>query len=157
MLDRCHRVAYACWSPRTTPGALQDFAARLGYRVVSFDARGPGGQQIYHTNVMMAIGERFVLICPEAIPDADERAIVLRELEQGGRELIPISIAQMGGFAGNLLALRSGGGEPLITMSAAAWDCLRRARTPRARAPRQDRDSADSRLSSVTAAAASAA
>jgi hypothetical protein len=124
VLDRCHRVAYACWSPRTTYGALQDFAARLGYRVVSFDARGPGGQQIYHTNVMMAIGECFALICPDAIPDADERAMVLRELEQGGHELIPISTAQMGGFAGNLLALRSGDGEPLIAMSAAAWDCL---------------------------------
>ncbi len=124
VLDRCHRIAYACWSPRTTPGALEDFASRLGYRVVSFDAEGPGGQAIYHTNVMMAIGERFALLCPEAIPDAAERATVLRTFEQSGHEPVMISIAQMNGFAGNLLALKSGNGEPLIAMSTAAWDCL---------------------------------
>ncbi len=127
VLDRCHRIAYACWSPRTTPGALEDFATRLGYRVLSFDAEGPGGQAIYHTNVMMAIGERFALLCPEAIPDPRERATVLHTLEQTGHEPIVISIAQMNGFAGNMLALKSGDGQPLIAMSAAAWACL----TPR--------------------------
>lgn len=124
VLDRCHRIAYACWSPRTTAGALADFAAHCSYRVVSFDARGPDGQPIYHTNVMMAIGQRFVLLCPEAIPDASERALVLQSLEQSGHELIAISIAQMNGFAGNLLALESGDGQPLVAMSVAAWDCL---------------------------------
>jgi len=124
VLDRCHRIAYACWSPRTTPGALEDFASRFGYRVVTFNARGPGGQAIYHTNVLMAIGERFALLCPEAIPDPEQRATVLRTLEQSAHEPIAISIAQMNGFAGNLLALRSGDGEALIAMSTAAWDCL---------------------------------
>ncbi len=124
VLDRCHRIAYTCWSPRTTPGALRDFASRLGYRVVSFDARGPGGQAIYHTNVMMAIGDGFALLCPEAIPDAAERAVVLRTLAQSGHEPMHISVAQMNGFAGNLLALRTGDGRPLIAMSTAARDCL---------------------------------
>lgn len=127
VLDRCHRIAYASWSPRTTRGALADFASRLGFRVVSFDAQGPGGQAIYHTNVMLAIGERFSLLCPDAIPDLGQRAAVLRELVQSGHEPIPISSAQMNGFAGNLLALKSGDGQPLIAMSAAGWDCL----TPR--------------------------
>ena len=124
VLDRCHRIAYACWSPRTTPAALGDFATRLGYRVVSFGAQGPGGQAIYHTNVMMAIGERFALLCPEAIPDPQQRMTVIQALEQSGHEPIAISISQMNGFAGNLLALKSGNGEPLIAMSTAAWDCL---------------------------------
>jgi hypothetical protein len=124
VLDRCHRIAYACWSPRTSPGPLADFASRFGYRIVSFNARGPGGQAIYHTNVLMAIGERFALLCPEAVPDLDERATLLRELEQSGHEPIEISFAQMRGFAGNLLALSAGDGRPLVAMSAAAWDCL---------------------------------
>ncbi|MGB5131100.1 MAG: arginine deiminase-related protein, partial [Steroidobacteraceae bacterium] len=102
VLDRCHRIAYACWSPRTTPAALADFAARLGYRVVSFDARDPGGQAIYHTNVMMAIGERFSVLCADAIPDPAQRAAVMRELEESGHEPIVISVAEMNGFAGNL-------------------------------------------------------
>lgn len=124
VLDRCHRVAYACWSPRTSPGPLREFAERFGYRVISFDARGPGGQPIYHTNVLMAIGERFAVLCPEAIPNLQERATVLTELEQAGRERIEISVAQMHGFAGNLIALNGGDGRPLIAMSTAAWGCL---------------------------------
>ena len=127
VLDRCHRIAYACWSPRTTPAVLNDFATRLGYRVVSFDTHGKGGQAIYHTNVMMAIGECFALLCPDAIPDPQQRMTVIQALEQSGHEPIMISIAQMNGFAGNLLALKSGDGQPLIAMSVAAWDCL----TPR--------------------------
>jgi hypothetical protein len=124
VLDRCHRIAYACWSPRTTPAALTDFASRLGYRVVSFDARGPADQAIYHTNVMMAIGARFAVLCADAIPDRGQRAAVLRELEQSGHEPIVISVAQMNGFAGNLLALSAGDGRTLIAMSDAAWNCL---------------------------------
>jgi len=124
VLDRCHRIAYACWSARTTPAALADFSARLGYRVVGFDARGPGGQAIYHTNVMMAIGARFSMLCADAIPDRGQRAMVLRELEQSGHEPLVISVAQMNGFAGNLLALSAGDGRPLIAMSDAAWNCL---------------------------------
>ena len=124
VLDRCHRIAYACWSPRTTRAALADFAKRFSYRVVSFDAGGPGGHAIYHTNVMMAIGERFAVLCPDAIPDPEQRARVLQALEQTGHELIAIGIAQMNGFAGNLLALKSQQGEPLIAMSAAAWGSL---------------------------------
>ena len=73
-LDRPHRIAYACRSPRTTAAALADFAAALGYRVVAFDALGPDGRPAYHTNVLMAVGERFAILCAAAIPDAARRA-----------------------------------------------------------------------------------
>jgi hypothetical protein len=124
VLDRCHRIAYACRSPRTTPAALDDFAARLGYRVVAFDARGPAGEPLYHTNVMLAIGEGFSVVCADAIPDAAARTDVLRELRDSGHEPILISTAAMHGFAGNLLALRSRDGSQLIAMSDAAWASL---------------------------------
>ncbi len=124
VLDRCHRVAYACRSPRTTAAALADFAARLGYRAVTFDARGPEGEPLYHTNVMMAIGEGFSVVCAEAIPDPGERAAVLGGLAAAGHEPIGIGADAMHGFAGNLLALRSRDGSQLIAMSAAAWASL---------------------------------
>jgi hypothetical protein len=104
VLDRCHRIAYACRSPRTTAGALADFAERLGYRAIAFDALGPDGRPAYHTNVLMAIGERFAVVCDQAIPDPGDRATVLRELRQTGHEPIRLSVAEMNGFAGNLLA-----------------------------------------------------
>ena len=128
VLDRCHRIAYACRSPRTTAGALADFARRLGYRAVVFDALGPDGRPAYHTNVLMAIGERFAVVCDQAIPDPDERAAVLRELQEAAHDPISISIAEMNAFAGNLLALRSADGSPVIAMSDTAWRSLAPAR-----------------------------
>lgn len=124
VLDRCHRVAYACRSPRTGAGPLAEWAATFGYRVVAFDAVGPGGAPVYHTNVMMAVGERFTLLCADAIPDAAERARVEESITQSGHELIRIGVAEMNGFAGNLLALRAGDGSPVIALSQAARDCL---------------------------------
>ena len=124
VLDRSHRIAYACRSPRTTAAALADFAAALGYRVVAFDALGPDGRPAYHTNVLMAVGERFAILCAAAIPDAARRAAVLRALEETGHEIIEIDIAEMNRFAGNLLALRSRDGAALIAGSDAAWGAL---------------------------------
>jgi hypothetical protein len=124
VLDRSHRIAYACRSPRTTPAALADFAAALGYRVVPFDALGPGGRPAYHTNVLMAVGERFAIVCSAAIPDGDRRAVVLRALEETGHEVVEIDIAEMNGFSGNLLALRTREGDGLIVGSDAAWAAL---------------------------------
>lgn len=124
VLDRPHRIAYACRSPRTTAAALADFAAALGYRVVAFDALGPDGRPAYHTNVLMAVGERFAILCAAAIPDAARRAAVLRALEETGHEIVDIDIAEMNRFAGNLLALRSREGSALIAGSDAAWRAL---------------------------------
>ncbi len=124
VLDRCHRIAYACRSPRTSAAALAEFSARLGYRIVAFDALGPDGRPAYHTNVLMAIGARFAVVCAAAIPDSGERALVLRELAQAGHEPVEIGIGEMHGFAGNLLALQSTDGRPLIAASDTAWNSL---------------------------------
>jgi hypothetical protein len=124
VLDRSHRIAYACRSPRTTAAALADFAAALGYRVVAFDALGPDGRPAYHTNVLMAVGERFAIVCAEAIPDAARRAAVLRALEETGHEVIEIDIAEMNRYAGNLLALQARDGGALIAGSDVAWGAL---------------------------------
>jgi hypothetical protein len=124
VLDRCHRTAYACRSPRTTPAALADFAGRLQYRVIAFDATGPGGEPAYHTNVLMAIGKNFAVICAEAVTDDGEREQLLSELALAGHEPLEISRAEMHGFAGNLLALRARDGSQVIAMSDAAWKSL---------------------------------
>jgi hypothetical protein len=72
----------------------------------------------------MGIGEHFAVICAAAIPDGDERALVLRELTKAGHEPLEISIAEMHGFAGNLLALQSTKGRRLIALSSTAWNSL---------------------------------
>jgi hypothetical protein len=124
VLDRHARLAYACLSPRTTPAALAEFCAALGYRAVEFNALGPDGRAIYHTNVLMAVGEGFAVICAAAIPDAQRRATVMDELTRSGHEVIEIDVEEMNHFAGNMLALRARDGGARIAMSETAWQSL---------------------------------
>jgi hypothetical protein len=121
VLDRPRRVAYACRSARTHESVARDFAARLGYSLELFDARDAEGNEIYHTNVMMSVGEQFAVVCAEAIADTASRARVLGRLAADGLEIIEISQQQMAGFAGNVLQLAGRGGERLLALSASAW------------------------------------
>ncbi len=124
VLDHRERVAWACESPRTNARPLEQFAAELGYEPRMFRATGPAGEPVYHTNVLMCLGERFALACLESVDDANRRRQWREGLEAAGRELIEIDRAQMTSFAGNALALEATGGTKLVAMSAAAWGSL---------------------------------
>jgi len=123
VLDRPGHVAYAALSPRTDLQVLGEFAQLRDYRVLSFEALGGDGRPVYHTNVVMALGSGFAVLCAGAIADAGQRAGVLASLQERGREIIDITPAQMQEFAGNLLELRTPQG-PLIAVSARAWSAL---------------------------------
>jgi len=125
VLDRTQRLAYACLSPRTSPAALDAFCRELGYEPIAFHAVDARGMPIYHTNVMLAIGERVAVVCLASIRDAREREEVVRRLTGSGHELVPIDLGQMEGFAGNLLELRSRDGRALFVLSERARRSLR--------------------------------
>jgi len=124
VLDRANRVAYACISTRTHLDPLGDFAQRLGYDVVAFDAVDSGGVPIYHTNVLMNVGEELAVICDEAIRRDDQREAVLTRLRDTGHEIVSLSYAQLDAFAGNMLELRNKAGERMIAMSQCAYQSL---------------------------------
>ena len=124
VLDRVNRVAYACLSTRTQLDALGDFAQRMDYEVVAFDAVDRDGIPIYHTNVLMNIGEKIAVICAEAIVRDEQRAAVLNRLSDTGHEIVSLSYDQLDAFAGNMLELRTGAGERLIAMSRQALKSL---------------------------------
>ncbi|MEM9383764.1 MAG: arginine deiminase-related protein [Pseudomonadota bacterium] len=130
VLDRVHRVAYGCRSARTHDRAAEHFSRTLGYQLVLFDARDPQGAEIYHTNVMMAIGEQFVVICSDAIVE-DGRDKVLARLEATGRDIIDISPLQLAAFAGNVLELAVAGRKNVIAMSQSAHDAFTAAQMAR--------------------------
>ena len=124
VLDRVNRIAYACLSTRTHLDALGDFAQKMDYEVVAFDAVDRDGAAIYHTNVLMNVGEELAVICAEAIPREDQRDAVIASLEATGHDVVTISFDQMDAFAGNMLELRSSGGERIIAMSEQARGSL---------------------------------
>lgn len=122
-VDHANRLAYACLSPRTHVSALREFARSAEYDIVTFNGQDSDGHAIYHTNVMMSLGETFAVVCLDAIPAVDERFRVLTRLERSGREVIAISLAQLHSFVGNLLQLRAGE-RRLIVLSTQAQKAL---------------------------------
>jgi hypothetical protein len=124
VLDRTNHIAYACLSSRTHLEPLGDFAQRLDYDVVAFDALDRQGIPIYHTNVMMNVGESVAVICAEAIPSAEQRDAVVARLRETGHEVVTLSFDQIDAFAGNMLELRNADGERVIVMSTQAWNSL---------------------------------
>jgi hypothetical protein len=124
VLDRVNRIAYACLSSRTHLDVLGDFAQRMDYEVVAFDALDRDGVPIYHTNVLMNVGEELAVICADAIPREEQRAAVLERLESTGHEVVLIDFDQLEAFAGNMLELRGADGARVVAMSKRAWGSL---------------------------------
>ncbi len=124
VLDRMHRVAFACLSPRTHPDVLAEFSRQTGYRTVVFHATDAGGKAVYHTNVLMCIAETFAVVCLAAISNPDERLMVRQELESLNKRIIDITLEQMASFAGNMLQVQTQKGQKLLVMSTRAFESL---------------------------------
>lgn len=134
VLDRVKRTAYACLSPRTNEAALTAWSETFGFAPLGFTATMDGtltGEPVYHSNVLLSIGTHHAVVCLEALPYPAERLEVEEELARSGREVIPITIAQMHAFVGNMLELRTRHarphapvGTPHIFLSATAFAAL---------------------------------
>lgn len=134
VLDRANRIAYACLSSRTHLDPLGDFAQRMNYKVVTFDAVDSDDVPIYHTNVLMNVGEKLAVICDAAIPREDQRTAVIAQLQETGHDVISLSYAQLEAFAGNMLELRNDQGERVVAMSQQAYESLNEEQLARLRA-----------------------
>lgn len=124
VLDRDLKIAYACLSPRTHQTVLEEWCRALDYQPIVFDAVDGAGRPVYHTNVVMCVADRYVVICMDALPAAEERELVRNTIDQSGKELIDITMEQMNRFAGNMLQVASIQGETLLVMSTQAYESL---------------------------------
>ncbi|SCD19014.1 amidinotransferase [Proteiniphilum saccharofermentans] len=124
VFDRDKQTAYCCRSPRTSEKVLADFCARMNYDAVVFDATDKNGNLIYHTNVMMAVGNQVAIVCLESIKDDNERQKVVSRLTSAGKIIVDISLDQVARFAGNMLEVKSRNGHPIMVMSASARNAL---------------------------------
>ena len=127
VLDRVNRIAYAALSERTHLSLFLQFCEELRFTPCYFYANQTVETKrlpIYHTNVMMSIGDRYAVICLDSIDDATEKQTVVRSLRDSGKEIIEITESQMNHFAGNMLQVENRKGEKIATISETAYQSL---------------------------------
>jgi hypothetical protein len=124
VIDHDNKLIYASVSERTNPFVLEKFAAGNGYQAIVFLATDSNGHPIYHTNVVMSLGQKFAILCEEAIEEEWELIAVKQLLTSTGHEIIPISRAQMLAFAGNMLEVKNKAGKSFLVLSQSAYETL---------------------------------
>ncbi len=126
VLDRMNRIAYVARSSRTHPDVLKAWQKVIDYELVLFEAYDKEDNLVYHTNVMMSMGDTFCVICLDAIKDPDQRLMVKQKLENTGKNIMEISLEQMHHFAGNMLLVKNKKDKHFLVMSDQAYFSLRR-------------------------------
>jgi len=128
VLDRVNRKAYTALSIRTDEDLVIEFCEDFEYTPVVFSAfQTVEGNRlpIYHTNVLMALGEKIAIICLDAIDGKSDKKEIIQNLKQDGKEIIKITEAQMHQFAGNMLQVEGAFRKKYMIMSTAAFNSLR--------------------------------
>ncbi len=127
LMDRVHKKAYCALSPRADEALFIEFCEDFQYTPVIFTANQTVAEKrmpIYHTNVMMCLGQRYAVVCLDTIDDKKERKNVIHHLKESEKEIIAISEAQMHHFAGNMLQVLGEEEQPYLVMSKDAYESL---------------------------------
>lgn len=124
VFDYVNKIAYANLSSRTDRTILDYVSTILGYEVFVFEAVDAEGMDIYHTNVVMCVGERFAVVCLECIPDPEQRLQIKQVLEATGHDVVVITYQQLLQFAGNMMEVKNERKESILVLSQAAYDSL---------------------------------
>lgn len=127
IFDHDNKIAYGSVSLRLDEQLFRDFCAKYGFEPVvfhSFQTVGSERLPIYHTNVMMCVADKFVVICLDCIDDELERSKVIETIKSSGKEIIEISEEQMQQFAGNMLQVQNKDGKKFLIMSETAYKSL---------------------------------
>lgn len=119
VLDHVNHIAYVARSRRADPVLLERFCTHFGFEPMVFDAADAEAKPVYHTNVLMAIASDFALIGLGMITDPLRRIQIAERLEETGHDVIALSHAQIGAFAGNALELTGHEGRILALSSTA--------------------------------------
>ena len=129
VIDRVNRIVYSCLSARTHEDPLKTFCHELNYTPVIFNATQKSSLgnyvPIYHTNVMLCLGEEFAMICLDSIRNESERIMVKNSIEKSGKEVIPITELQLNNFVCNSLQLCNKNGKRYVVMSTKSYEALK--------------------------------
>jgi len=128
LLDRVNNKAYCAISDRADEELFIEFCEDFEYTPVVFSAYqtvNDKRKKIYHTNVMMSIGDKFAVLCPASIDDKKERKSLIKHLQDDGKKVIEISEDQVNSFVGNMLQLKGSDDTSYLAMSESALNSLR--------------------------------
>jgi len=124
VLDRNHKIAYACLSERTHGEVLELWCKELGYTACLFHALDRNDKEIYHTNVLMCVADKYAIVCLDAIQDETEKEKLVSLLATNGQEIISINFYQMEHFCGNMLQVHNIESQLFLVMSTQAYENL---------------------------------
>jgi len=124
VFDYANKIAYACHSPRTDERVLEDLCHRLGYTSFLFDAVDESEKPIYHTNVMLCVGERVAVVCLDSMKSELDQERLLRSFASTGHRVVSISYQQMRCFACNMMEVQSKTGKRFLLLSQNALESL---------------------------------
>jgi len=124
VLDHQNKIAYGCLSERLNIEAFNYWCDKMQFKAIPFKAVDDKAQPIYHTNVMMCMGDQFVVICLDSITNEQEKQIVIESFLQTHKEVIEISQDQLNHFAGNMLQVFDMNEKPHLIMSKQAHKSL---------------------------------
>lgn len=119
VFDHQHKIAYAALSSRTNAEVLKYLCDVIGYKSFVFSAIDDK-LPIYHTNVLLHIGNGYAIACLDAIPDIKERNDLRRMLAFTGHDVVAITLQQMRSFAGNMLQVMNRKGKYFTLLSSLA-------------------------------------
>lgn len=124
VFDHVNKIAYACLSPRTDKELFIQLSKQIGYKPIYFHSLDKNGKEIYHTNVMMCIGDAFAVICLESIANSKEKEQIINSFAETGHQLVNITFEQMNNFSGNMLALQTNQHKNILILSKSSFDSL---------------------------------
>jgi hypothetical protein len=127
ILDRINQKAYCALSPRADEDLVIEFCEDFEFTPVIFTANQlVNGERlpIYHTNVLMALGEDIAVICLDAIDSKSKKKMLIQNLKEDGKEMVKISETQMQQFAGNMLQVKGANNKKYMVMSSNAYHSL---------------------------------
>ena len=127
LLDRVNEKAYCALSPRADEDLFIEFCEDFEFTPIPFISYQTVNNErlpIYHTNVMMCLGEAFSVICLDSIDDKKEKKNIVKHLKESGKEVILITEEQVNNFAGNMLQVLGKNNARYIVMSKSAYQCL---------------------------------
>jgi hypothetical protein len=124
VIGHANKTAYASVSQRTDKSLFYEWCKITEHKPVLFHAKDENENPVYHTNVLLCIGNGFAMVCLESVKNKNERKLVADSLVENGKEIIEVSLSQMHHFAANALALQNKKGEQVLVISLQGWNAL---------------------------------